>query len=64
MTLTTGTAEVLLTPEQVESLLIKPVLAASDKGDAPRVVGRPGAGPSCSQPTAPASRQARTFDQL
>jgi HK97 family phage major capsid protein len=29
MTLTTGTAGPLLTPEQVESLLIKPVLAAS-----------------------------------
>jgi HK97 family phage major capsid protein len=29
MTLTTGTAEPLLTPEQVESLLIKPVLAVS-----------------------------------
>ena len=28
MTLTTGTAGPLLTPEQVESLLIKPVLAA------------------------------------
>ena len=29
MTLTTGTAGPLLTPEQVESLLIKPVMAAS-----------------------------------
>src|SRR3954451_4124123 len=29
MTMTTGTAGPLLTPEQVESLLIKPVLAAS-----------------------------------